>query len=395
MELIFTENLAYLHNSLILVLSCAQVLIVYCLSATHRPPRGVGLFTAYFMASLMGWILLSLQYNTGIPAIQHKLAAIIAIVSGYLLFLATGQRTRITRGRYLFGLICLAAISCTFLTSTQGMFLPGLACAALFALAAGIFSAYQAWQQRNIGDAITACAAGLMVIGLGMAAGKSGANGSPQHSAMIVLGSYSIASALVIVGFLASIIIDYQQRLTRQSTEDPLTRILNRRGLEDAIFVTLTSAARHNTATSAIMLDIEHFQQINDSFGHDVGDRVLQQLSCTLCQTCRASDVIARIGGKLFMVVMPDTDSNSAQILAERIRSTVVAQAMRIDGHNINITVNIGLTTANGEISLDDLQRAAEHAVHTARRNGRNRVAMVDSRSRHYASHRPAMGKAQ
>lgn len=386
MELIFTENLAYMHYGLILALTCAQMLIVYFLSDSTNPPRGLGLFTVYFMAALMGWILFTLQRGPASQGMSLDVSAIAILATSYLLVLATAQRAGIRRGRYLLGLICIAASLSAFYFPPGPMFSIQVGGTALFWAVAGAISGWRGWTQRNVGDAVIAFAGLLMVVGQASAWIQWGDHGALPQAQSIAFGIYSAAYALVVVGFLASVLLEYQQHLSHLATEDPLTRLLNRRGLEDAIYVSLASAARSNTNTSAIMLDIDHFKQVNDSFGHEVGDRVIQQIAQVLQRLSRTSDVIARVGGEEFLLVMPNTDGNAARTVAERLRRAIGDEALLVDGQRIAVTVSLGVTTVEGTVDLEDLSREADRAMYEAKRGGRNRVASVDRRPQHFHS---------
>ena len=394
MEPIFTENLAYMHYGLILALTCAQLLIVYFLSDSSNPPQGLGLFTVYFMAALMGWILFTLQQGPGVQGISLDVPAIAVLGTSYLLFLATSQRAGIDCGRYLLGGLCLAACFSAFYFPRAPMFKIQLAGTGLFWAVAGCISAWRGWNFRNVGDAIIAFAGLLMVIGLSAAWVQSLDRSHLPQAQAIAFGVHSAAYALVVVGFLASVLLEYQQHLSHLAIEDPLTRLLNRRGLEDVIYVSLASAARQNSKTSAIMIDIDEFKHVNDSFGHDLGDRVIQQVASVVRRMCRASDVVARVGGEEFFMVLPNTDESAARSLAERICSAIGNEAMLIEGQRIVITVSLGVTTREGEVDLEDLSREADRAMYLAKRGGRNRVATVDVKPQHFSSKLHSPGQA-
>ncbi|MFN2165992.1 MAG: hypothetical protein ACK2U9_06995, partial [Anaerolineae bacterium] len=169
MEPILSENLALMHYGLILVLTCAQLLIVYFLSESSSPPQGLGLFTVYFMAALMGWILFLLQRNTGQGAASLDFQAIVGLLSSYVLFLAAGQRAGVPLGRKLLATLCLAACFSAFFVSPQQMFLIQLSGIGTLWAAAGLLCGYRAACRRNVGDGLIALA-GLLVVA-GFAAG--------------------------------------------------------------------------------------------------------------------------------------------------------------------------------------------------------------------------------
>ena len=126
----------------------------------------------------------------------------------------------------------------------------------------------------------------------------------PQAQA-VAFGVYSSAYVLVAIGFLASVLIDYQQNLSHLATEDPLTQLLNHRGLESALHITLAQAARQQLPTAAIMVDIDNFKEVNTNFGNEAGDQVIRQIAHYLQRVSRDSDVLARTGGDEYLLILP------------------------------------------------------------------------------------------
>ena len=182
---------------------------------------------------------------------------------------------------------------------------------------------------------------------------------------------------------MASVVIEYQQHLSNLATMDPLTRLLNRRGLEDALQISRAQAARRGLPTSAIMVDIDHFKQVNDSFGHEVGDHVLRQVADIISRLTRSSDVVARTGGEEFLIVLPETELESARLLAERIREAIGQRPLLVDFQRIGVTVSLGVASVVGNMNLDELSQEADRAMYLAKRGGRNRVASVEHRPVH------------
>jgi diguanylate cyclase (GGDEF)-like protein len=377
MEQISTVNWVYIHYGLILSITCAQLFVIYLLNDSTHPPAGLGSYTVYFVATLLCWIAISVQQSTGI-ILSVDVASIATIITCYILFWAAGQRANRVRGRALLGFICVASSLSGFFASRATMFLVESGTIVLFCSAVGFLSIYQTYKLRSIGDALIACAAVISIIGISGANYLLAFDDNLSRAQAIVYAVYSSAYALIIVGFLASILSEYQHHLIQLATEDPLTRLLNRRGLADALAVSLATASRDGLATSAIMVDIDHFKKVNDNFGHETGDHVIKQTTDTLTRMARGSDVIARIGGEEFLLVLPNTDLNSARVLAERIRATIDEHPMQVHRQNIHITVSLGVACAEGAVNLDELGEAADRAMYLAKRGGRNRVASVE-----------------
>ncbi len=382
MEQIFPENWAFMLFGLIFSITCAQMLVVYVLADSSKPPAGLGLFTVYFMASLLGWIAITLQQSSSMQMAVDVPSVMISLNS-YILFMAAGQRSGVARGRVVLGAVCLVVCLCEFFLPPQQMFVVQAAAVALFFAGTGLICGWRGWHYRNIGDAIIAYAAVTMVVGMPLAVYYFLSAGEQARGEAIAFGIHSAAYALIAIGFLASVVIEYQQHLSDLATLDPLTRLLNRRGLEDALQISKAQASRRSLPTAAIMVDIDHFKQVNDSFGHEVGDHILRQVADTLTRLSRSSDVVARIGGEEFLLVLPETELAAARILAERIREAIGQRPLLVDFQRIGVTVSLGVACVVGELSLDELSQEADRAMYLAKRGGRNRVASVEHKPVH------------
>jgi len=375
-----------MYFCLIILITCAQMLVIYVLTDASNPTPGLGLYAVYFMAALLGWIAFALQQVSAVP-MAVDVPSVASILNSYILFMAAGQRAGSGRGRYFLGAVCLVASLSVFFVDPRTMFAVQAATAALFFAGTGLLCGWRAWRKHNTGDAIIAAAALMVVIGIPAAMYPWWQRGDFQLAQAVSFGVYSAAYALVLIGFLASLVIEYQHKLSNLAMEDPLTQLLNRRGLENALHVTLAQASRQHAPTSAVMVDIDHFREVNDNFGHDAGDQVIRQIAKVLQRTSRSGDVVARTGGEEFLLVLPDTELDGARILAERIRADISDRPFVVNQQRIPITVSVGVAGTIGEIELDRLSQDADRAMHLAKRGGRNRVASVEKKPVYLSSH--------
>ena len=156
---------------------------------------------------------------------------------------------------------------------------------------------------------------------------------------------------------------------------DPLTDVYNRRHFWDIVDRELNRAHRYNASLSLLLLDADHFKQINDTYGHACGDTALVEL-CELCnQMIRETDYIGRIGGEEFAICLPQADQQEAVALAERIRQGIEASSLESQGKKVSYTVSIGVTELRAEDhSADVLIARADSALYNAKEGGRNQV---------------------
>jgi two-component system, cell cycle response regulator len=157
---------------------------------------------------------------------------------------------------------------------------------------------------------------------------------------------------------------------------DPLTGLNNRRFLESHLGALLDKASGRGRPLSLMILDIDHFKAVNDTFGHAAGDEVLKAVALRSRRVIRAADLMCRFGGEEFVVVMPDTGVETALKIAERVRVAVESNPFAIEGgkNTINITVSIGLADRGRDANPDFLIKCADRALYRSKHAGRNRV---------------------
>ena len=157
---------------------------------------------------------------------------------------------------------------------------------------------------------------------------------------------------------------------------DALTGLHNRRYFETQFAGLMNRAAEKGRALSLLILDIDHFKMVNDTFGHDAGDAVLRGFATRIKRVVRTVDLVCRLGGEEFVVVMPDTPSDVAAVVAERLRASIEATPFALEQGTraVPVTTSIGLAERGEENTPDILVRAADRALYDSKKAGRNRV---------------------
>jgi diguanylate cyclase (GGDEF)-like protein/PAS domain S-box-containing protein len=170
-----------------------------------------------------------------------------------------------------------------------------------------------------------------------------------------------------------------KEQLEQQAHQDFLTGLFNRRHFLEQGELELSRVQRYGEALSVFMLDVDYFKKINDTYGHKTGDMVLQQLSDILRQTLRTVDIIGRIGGEEFAILLPETDLQEATEVAERLREIIAStEVAREAGMPLHFTASIGVAALTGKnVNLDTLLSQADQALYQAKESGRNKVCVV------------------
>jgi two-component system cell cycle response regulator len=158
---------------------------------------------------------------------------------------------------------------------------------------------------------------------------------------------------------------------------DPLTGLHNRRYMEGHLKTLVSEAIRTGRHLSMLVADIDHFKNVNDTYGHDVGDTVLKEFSVRLKRNTRGIDLACRLGGEEFVIIMPDTDMEHAYQVGERLRACVASDEFPIsESRSIRVTASVGIgTLERANDTPESVFKRADNALYTAKRKGRNRVA--------------------
>ena len=186
---------------------------------------------------------------------------------------------------------------------------------------------------------------------------------------------------------IARRILDLESTLKRSLEElrslavkDPLTGFYNRRFLVERLPAELKRATRYERPFSVILFDLDHFKEVNDRFGHGAGDRVLQSCSRALESSLREDlDWVVRYGGEEFLVVLPETDLEGAQVVAERVRAAIAATAITVGGGQLSVTASLGVASLPSfprreRLAMEALLEGADRCLYQAKHAGRNQI---------------------
>lgn len=183
-------------------------------------------------------------------------------------------------------------------------------------------------------------------------------------------------------------ISETESALSELARRDGLTRLLNRRAFDEALSETMARVQRTGDNGALLSLDIDHFKQINDTYGHGAGDEVLRVFARSMMSVLRPFDQAFRVGGEEFSVLLPSASLATAEDLAERVRETVAAMTVMADGQAIAVTVSIGVVGVSKDSTPGEWTESADAALYRAKASGRNRTVVVDLHGMHEASKR-------
>jgi diguanylate cyclase (GGDEF)-like protein len=164
---------------------------------------------------------------------------------------------------------------------------------------------------------------------------------------------------------------------TQSALRDPLTDTGNRIAMDQTLQREIDMSRRHLQPLSLLMLDIDHFKQINDTHGHSAGDDVLKGVAASIKSQLRNVDMVFRFGGEEFLILLSNTGREAAAMVGERLRLAAQAKDFSADGNLIELTVSLGCSTLLPGESAESLLRRADSALYVAKREGRNRLAMA------------------
>jgi diguanylate cyclase (GGDEF)-like protein len=324
--------------------------------------------TMFIAAGLLGLLSLALPNAKDlVPLVAVSMALAALAIGGVSILL----RNRLTpAGVYVLSALAVACITVFAVYGHEEMTADSILPAIGFYLWLVLFAGYF-FPPRAVGPAIaaTGAAATYAVFGGGL--------GISLGTWFVMLSAFCLAG--FVVAFLRQRVTRLLSILARAARIDPLTEILNRGGFEERFAQEIERARRNDEPLALLVADIDRFKQINDRFGHSAGDDVLQRVAGVLTDSTRTHDVVARLGGEEFAILLSQSDCEEGVRVAERIRQGVARMEPPPCGP-VAVTVSIGVATFpdDGE-SRESLFRFADAAVYAAKDQGRDRVVACSS----------------
>lgn len=380
-------------RTVMLMAASITAMLALCLAMTlyrYRPPvgRATALWVRGTMLQSLGWLALCLR---------DEIPDLVSVLLGNLLIcLAYAEYPRAlralqgdTRDWYLPQAIAvwvlLPVVFYTWITPSVPM---RTVTTSAFVLILHVLAAREAvctsprpWPTSHRITAVTFLIGAAMLLGrmvfetMNPQPLTSGLAVTPMQS--LTFSYLTVAPVIATFGFVLMCSEITHTELEKLAATDPLTGVLNRRMLEQLAHNHIAHAARHRHALSVLLLDADRFKDINDAHGHDVGDHVLQSVVRVVQKQLRPGDLIGRLGGEEFVVILSETDAREATQIAERLRCAVAELDLNKSGTPLTLSISIGVATL-GDHGPDfhELLRRADRAMYVAKRGGRNRVAI-------------------
>ena len=352
--------------------------------AGHRRIAGLTWWTAGFLMVSLNFLLLALR--DGIPLTLSLLLPHALAVLGFLLVKEGIARFyRIRRRLWGDAVLVVLVIAALLLTARRGLHFR-LAIVVLSALSAILLTLLMIRKGRTSRALrlfyYVSVAAQLIRLWLGLSI-PSGTKPMEAGTSLVLISMLFFVSQMTIALGLVFIsvqrLIAEQDKLMEKTRElslyDELTGLLNRRGFQAVYQVEERRIIRHNLPVSLAVADLDRFKSVNDSYGHDVGDKVLRTVAETIKDELRGGDVVARWGGEEFLIFQPETDDTACRASLERVRRKV--ETLTIDGgfREFGVTISFGFyTVLSGTMDFDTILKYADDNLYRAKNQGRNRI---------------------
>ncbi|QPC30643.1 diguanylate cyclase [Caldimonas thermodepolymerans] len=377
--------------SAVSIASAALVLLLAGLTglAVRRVPdsQGARYWALAFVPLSIGSFLVG--QGDALPALWQVLREPI-LLSGYgLLLIGLRQYLRRSRPWVLAGTVVLTALVAAAFFSAVVPYPPArvaVRSAGIFVLMCAALLALRHLRDEMLRDVryyLQACFCAIAVLAV-VRAGvlllpQDGARAQYLHAALTLVMTMLVLA--VVAGLALLMTARMNDALARLTVRDPLTGVFNRRGIEAAAATTLSFARRLGCPVALLACDVDHFKAINDRHGHAGGDEVLKAFGRLLAEHFAAAELVGRVGGEEFVVLLPGADEAQARATAETLRLQVERHPFALSsGHSLHLTLSIGVAVqARSETSWDDLLRRADQALYQTKEGGRNRIVVAQA----------------
>jgi len=196
-------------------------------------------------------------------------------------------------------------------------------------------------------------------------------------------GSFSVNDLDFVLNVMEFVSLSISNALLHEKTEllsvtDGLTALSNHQQMQLNLKSEFERSRRYTSPLSVVMMDVDHFKKVNDSYGHQTGDEILVELAAVISRVCRSNDSAARYGGEEFFLILPETPIHGAQLIAERIRNEIGGHRFHSNGNMFNVTISCGVAALDLERmnAAADLIHVADRALYRAKKGGRNRTCL-------------------
>lgn len=357
-------------------LGAVMAVVLYLLKRSYPPSiRGVELWATSLAMSFIAGALFSTIGKLPIP-LSTTLPSLLTFFGPYVSMVGT-QRFFGVRQRHLLWvtLILAAAGTSIWFTYMQPDYGTRLQLSTAVVATVCLVHAWLVWQKSGrtlagrIATGVLVCAGSVQLMRFVTAglypAGENALDASAQN--VTYLAAFAFAIVLIAISQVLLATERLREELERAATHDSLTDAYTRRYMKEALQRELSRCLRHKRQMALLLIDIDHFKKVNDSLGHQEGDRVLTEFVANIKALLRGADLLGRFGGEEFVVLLPETTPAVASSVAERVRSAMSSWG--------GPTVSVGVTSsrANGD-SVDALLARADAAMYRAKSKGRNRV---------------------
>ena len=357
---------------LITVVTCSIIATRLMRSSFNN--RSIYLFNLFFYLGVIGFAWLWIQDLLDLTP-SFRSGVVIYMISMTLLQLSIYNHDEPSRFNKI--IIAHGAIFSVFALLTQNINQLALveACFTLSVLPALIYyTTKRAVCEKNIGNTVLSMAQCILLLvpisQLSII--------THEHNLATLYSLTVIAHATVFVmtglGLITTLLVDEKKRYLELSLKDPLTGLYNRRGLQFIIEQQQLFSPNQTSSLFACVVDIDYFKRINDSYGHDGGDLVLEVFSDLMKHHLKKEDLCCRLGGEEFLLLFFATDINSATQFLEGLRKTIEGSQIAYQERRISVTASFGLTNWQSNDSFESLVNRADKAVYEAKDNGRNQI---------------------